>query len=154
MPIHATGVALGARQADGSLPNINFLRLAAGSHLIDAGVNVGLPYNGLAPELGWLETVPPPPALPGDYNGDHVVDAADYTVWRDKLGTNTNLPNDATPGSVVLGDYDVWKAHYGQQSGSGSSSNTTAAVPEPGSWLIMTIVVLVVVAFGRASLRP
>ena len=24
--------------------------------------------------------------LPGDYNGDGVVDAADYTVWRDNLG--------------------------------------------------------------------
>ena len=32
---------------------IDFLRLAPGSHLIDAGVNVGLPYNGSAPDLGW-----------------------------------------------------------------------------------------------------
>ena len=25
-------------------------------------------------------------ATPGDYNGDHIVDAADYTVWRNHLG--------------------------------------------------------------------
>jgi hypothetical protein len=27
------------------------------------------------------------PALPGDYNGDGTVDAADYVVWRKTLGT-------------------------------------------------------------------
>src|SRR4029078_4937754 len=25
-------------------------------------------------------------ALPGDFNHDHIVDAADYSVWRDSLG--------------------------------------------------------------------
>jgi hypothetical protein len=46
----------GPRKADGSLPDINFMHLAAGSDLIDAGVNVGLPYNGTAPDLGCFET--------------------------------------------------------------------------------------------------
>ena len=45
-----------ARQADGSLPVLPFLRLAAGSPLIDRGVNVGLPYNGAAPDLGAFES--------------------------------------------------------------------------------------------------
>ena len=40
------------RKDDGSLPDINFLRLAAGSDLIDAGVNVGLAYTGANPGLG------------------------------------------------------------------------------------------------------
>ena len=40
------------RKDDGSLPDINFLRLAAGSDLIDAGVNVGLAYTGANPDLG------------------------------------------------------------------------------------------------------
>ena len=30
-------------------------------------------------------------AVPGDYNGNGVVDAADYTVWRDTLGSTTDL---------------------------------------------------------------
>jgi parallel beta-helix repeat protein len=47
--------ATNARNADYSLPNLAFLRLAAGSKLIDAGVNVGLPYNGAAPDLGAFE---------------------------------------------------------------------------------------------------
>jgi uncharacterized repeat protein (TIGR02059 family) len=44
-----------ARQSDGSLPNLSFLHLAAGSKLIDAGVDVGLPYTGKAPDLGAFE---------------------------------------------------------------------------------------------------
>ncbi len=42
----------GPRQPDGSLPLLNFMRLAAGSDLIDAGTNIGLPFNGTAPDLG------------------------------------------------------------------------------------------------------
>ena len=44
------------RQADGSLPNLPYLHLASNSTLIDKGVNVGLPYNGKAPDLGAFET--------------------------------------------------------------------------------------------------
>lgn len=45
----------GKRNADGSLPKLNFLRLKIGSDLIDAGTNVGLPFNGTAPDLGAYE---------------------------------------------------------------------------------------------------
>lgn len=45
-----------ARTADGSLPDGSCLRLVSGSKLIDAGVNVGLGYNGEAPDLGCYET--------------------------------------------------------------------------------------------------
>ena len=44
------------RQADGSLPKINFLRLSKDSKLIDAGIDVGLPFNGNAPDLGTFES--------------------------------------------------------------------------------------------------
>ena len=52
----AESEALAPRQADGSLPNVNFMRLAPGSDLIDKGKNVGLPFNGPAPDLGPFET--------------------------------------------------------------------------------------------------
>jgi parallel beta-helix repeat protein len=48
--------ATAARQADGTLPNVNFARLAAGSDLIDKGEDVGLPFSGSAPDLGPFET--------------------------------------------------------------------------------------------------
>jgi hypothetical protein len=45
-----------ARQSDGSLPVLSNLHLAAGSTLIDKGVDVGLPYTGIAPDLGAFES--------------------------------------------------------------------------------------------------
>lgn len=44
-----------ARQADGSLPNTNFGHLASTSELIDAGSDVGLVHNGIAPDIGAFE---------------------------------------------------------------------------------------------------
>jgi hypothetical protein len=44
------------RKPDGSLPDVNLFHLAQGSNLIDKGINVGLPYNGNAPDLGAFET--------------------------------------------------------------------------------------------------
>ncbi len=48
--------ATGPRKSDGSLPHIEYMHLAAGSDLIDAGVNLGLPFSGTAPDLGCFET--------------------------------------------------------------------------------------------------
>lgn len=46
----------GPRQADGSLPEIDFLKLAPGSPAIDAGTTfTGLPYKGKSPDLGAFE---------------------------------------------------------------------------------------------------
>src|SRR6185312_11329634 len=54
MAIEGMG-ALGPRQADGSLPDVDFLKLAAASRLIDKGTDVGLAYAGSAPDLGAYE---------------------------------------------------------------------------------------------------
>lgn len=45
----------GPREKDGGLPSLPFLKLRAGSGLIDKGANVGLPYSGKAPDLGAYE---------------------------------------------------------------------------------------------------
>jgi hypothetical protein len=50
--------AAAPRQADGSLPDNGFARLAAGSDLIDKGVDVGLPYCGSLPDLGAYDYCP------------------------------------------------------------------------------------------------
>jgi uncharacterized protein YjdB len=47
---------LAPRKADGSLPDVDFMRLKADSDLIDQGVDVGLPYNGTAPDIGPFES--------------------------------------------------------------------------------------------------
>lgn len=46
---------LNPRKVDGSLPDTNFFRLTATSSMIDKGINVNLPFNGIAPDLGAFE---------------------------------------------------------------------------------------------------
>lgn len=58
--LDTTGIT-GARNADGSLPSTDFLHLATGSDLIDAGTNVEIPFNGDAPDLGYFESSSPVP---------------------------------------------------------------------------------------------
>lgn len=79
----------------------------------------------------------PVPGPTGDYNGDGIVDAADYTVWRDALG-QVVTPNSGADGNgngiVDVGDYDVWKANFGQAAGAGALvAGVNAAVPEPAT---------------------
>ena len=50
-----SGGATQSRSTDGSLPTSAFLRLVAGSDLIDQGVDVGLAFSGNAPDLGAYE---------------------------------------------------------------------------------------------------
>ena len=73
------------------------------------------------------------PSVPGDYNNDGVVDAADYTVWRDHFGQSYVLPNEVpavTPGLVTAEDYNEWVARFGN-SLSGAGVGSSSAVPEP-----------------------
>lgn len=67
--------------------------------------------------------------VPGDYNNDGKVDAADYVLWRN----GGPLANEVdTPGTVNAADYDAWRARFGNSAGSGSSAGLSAgAVPEP-----------------------
>jgi hypothetical protein len=76
-------------------------------------------------------------ALVGDYNGDGVVDAADYTVWRNTLNSTTDLRADGDQsGAVDSNDYAVWKNHYGAGALAGTS---LASVPEPGILPLLAI---------------
>jgi hypothetical protein len=46
---------LGPRQADGGLPELNFLKPAQGGKLVDTGVDVGIAFEGSAPDIGPFE---------------------------------------------------------------------------------------------------
>lgn len=61
----------GPREPDGGLPKLSFLRLSTASPLIDAGIDVGLPFEGDAPDLGAFEH------LEGDCEPDGDVDLDD-----------------------------------------------------------------------------
>ena len=78
----------------------------------------------------------------GDYNGNGTVDAADYIVWRQTLGSTSDLRADgysagASAGVIDQADYDFWKSNFGRQSGSGSTAGI--AVPEPTSMKLLLV---------------
>lgn len=54
----------------------------------------------------------------GDYNGDGVINVADYVRWRDSMSND-------------MAGYDAWRANFGATNGSGAGN---AAVPEPSAW--------------------
>ncbi|MEM9913334.1 MAG: dockerin type I repeat-containing protein [Planctomycetota bacterium] len=88
-----------------------------------------LDVNLSAANLVWAGNASPFVALPGDYNGDGQVDAADYTVWADHFGSMTNLAADGNGDGVVdAADYTVWADHFGTTAG----INPSSVVPEPG----------------------
>lgn len=47
---------LADRKEDGSLPDVDFMKLVSGSDLIDSGVDLGLDFNGAAPDVGPFES--------------------------------------------------------------------------------------------------
>ncbi len=76
-----------------------------------------------------------PVGIPGDYNNDGRVDAADYVVWR---------KNPAGFGGDPAG-YNTWRTNFGRTSGSGSAS----AVPEPATWVVAMCVPALLVFVRR-----
>ena len=63
-------------------------------------------------------------ALEGDYNEDGVVDASDYTVWRDNW-LSFDAPGDGNGnGFVDNEDYSIWANNYG-------AASSATSVPEP-----------------------
>jgi hypothetical protein len=83
-----------------------------------------------------------PAGVPGDYNNDDKVNAADYTLWRNHLGQSFQLENEVagvTPGMVTIEDYDAWKSRFGnmQLGGGAGSVATGGGVPEPGTCVFL-----------------
>jgi hypothetical protein len=76
----------------------------------------------------------------GDYNGDGIVDAADYAIWRETLGSTTDLRADGDGDGVIdSGDYDTWAAKFGTVYSSGAGASSSVTVPEPTSIVLLLV---------------
>jgi hypothetical protein len=74
--------------------------------------------------------------LPGDFNGDFAVDAADYVAWRKNDGSQQG--------------YDTWRANFGRAVGAVFGSSVGAAVPEPTSCVLVLTSMLAAICCRRA----
>ena len=95
-----------------------------------------LTYNATSLLLTIVESV-----IPGDFNGDGTVDAADYVVWRKELGT-----------TYTQNDYNTWRANFGQTAGGGAAATSRLsgrAVPEPTSLALCLFGAVAVLAIPR-----
>jgi GH25 family lysozyme M1 (1,4-beta-N-acetylmuramidase) len=80
----------------------------------------------------------------GDYNSDGVVDAGDYTRWRDTMGQSVNIGTGADgnfSGVIDAGDYAVWKSHFGELT-SGTGATSVATVPEPTAAVFLATAII------------
>src|SRR6476659_818761 len=58
--------------------------------------------------------------LAGDFNGDGIVDSADYAVWRKGFGT-----------IYTQDDYNIWRAQFGRTPATGAGAGLSDAMPVP-----------------------
>jgi probable HAF family extracellular repeat protein len=106
------------------------------SAINDAGQITG---QGLIGDEYHAYLVTPVPPIPGDFNHDGTVDAADYVVWRKNPG-----------GIYTQNDFNLWRANFGAMAGSGAGATANATVPEPAT-LVMLIVGLLVMPLCRRA---
>ena len=83
-----------------------------------------------------------------DFNGNHLVDSADFSIWQRGFGAAADASHstgDANgDGAVNAADLAVWKQQFG-------SPAPVAAVPEPAAWL-MGLIPFATLARCRPSL--
>jgi hypothetical protein len=77
--------------------------------------------NGGTPASVIVNSISVTRILQGDFNGDGVVNAADYVMWRKTGGTQDQ--------------FNLWRANFGQSLGQGVGADAPVAVPDATSLL-------------------
>ena len=116
-----------------------------------ASQDLSFTYQLLSGEFIAGEVVYISGSIEGDYNDDGSVDAIDYAIWRENLGTTTLLPNDPTPGMVTSSDFETWRLNFGRTPG---ANFTNISTPEPNACLLLTLAMVLSIAASKgASIR-
>lgn len=76
-----------------------------------------------------IDIVALPFGLPGDYNDDDAVDAADYVVWRKSPTSHGGTP----------GGYNTWRANFGNPAPGSGSGPLANGVPEPSTAMLLIL---------------
>jgi hypothetical protein len=112
------------------------------------GTNMPTNYAGATGSVN----LAPPVTPTGDYNGNNVVDAADYVVWRKTFDQFAPQPGSGADGNangrIDQGDYDFWRMQFGDVVPLPvSGSAHIVAVPEPATSGLLLFATLL--ALGR-----
>jgi hypothetical protein len=105
----------------------------------------------LVADYSFASAIRVPPPLVGDYNGNGIVDATDYSAWRDTLGQVVTAGSGADgdhSGTIDQGDYDTWTMHFGEMT-PGGGATSTAAVPEPSAAALLATGVCLLIGYDR-----
>jgi outer membrane protein assembly factor BamB len=108
-----------------TVPNLASYNRFGSSVAID-GYRAIVGANGLGTGAAYVFDVS---RIPGDFTNDGTVDAADYIVWRNDLGT-----------TYTQADYDAWRTNFGRTAAGAAAvaefaaaSHTSAHIPEPSA---------------------
>jgi hypothetical protein len=87
--------------------------------------------------------------VPGDFNDDGIVDAADYVIWKKTEGTIAEgHPADANNSNVVdQADYLIWRQNFGEtrhdqhehHHDHGSGTGLAENIPEPSTLTLLSV---------------
>lgn len=105
-PLDSTTIEMDSIVPIGRIYNTSFPRDVELTYLVNGASEL---------TIGFVEFIDPP-LLSGDYDGSGVVDAADYTVWRDQLGDVVAFYDGADgdgSGIVEEIDYTIWQQSFG-----------------------------------------
>jgi hypothetical protein len=113
----------------------------------------GVVQDGLG-RLNFIQIVEHLLPVLGDFNGDRLVNAADYGVWRANFGSTSNLAADANGNGVVdAADFIIWRKVMAAGGGSGAGSvsgERLQSVPEPLTSIIIVMAIAALACSRRA----
>ena len=135
-----------------AIPLSNFTTLTAGSNSYNLYIALNGNWGTAAATVFFdnIKLINLLVPLTGDFDHNGKVDAADYILWRQTLGSTTDSRADANFNGIVdAADYQLWRSNFGSTSTSGGASLDLAQVPEPTAVLLICAAAFVIASFPR-----
>ena len=133
------------------LAGITSIGTALPEPVIDSDYGDRASYTRVSQFINWINNT----ILPGDFNGDGLVNTSDYAVWRAQNGrTGMGYAADGNLDGVVdQSDYEYWRARFGNASLDLGGATSSLPLPEPSAEHLLTLVTFGSITFVRGRSR-